>query len=121
MQLAKVQLCVVLQVLRDAETRICSVVGKIGEVIAKKFSDVLTANRGLSTMQAVAALLRGERLNADADLRLPTNAGWFKYAPITSCDTERTFSQFKSVFRANRESFTFEHLHEHMIVHCNQF
>ncbi len=89
-------------------------------IIAQKLSDLLSANRGLRTMLAVAALLRGERLNADVDLGLLTNAGSFKFDPITSCDTERTFSQFKNVFRANRESFTFEHLREHMIVHCNQ-
>ena len=83
-------------------------------IIAQKLSDVLSANRGLRTMLAVATLLRGERQNADVDLGLLTNAGSFKFAPITSCDT------VQPVFRANCKSFTFEHLREHMTVHCNQ-
>ena len=44
-----------------------------------------------------------------------------KYAPCTSCDVERSFSRFKAVFRSNRQSFAFENLREHLVVHCNMF
>jgi hypothetical protein len=33
-----------------------------------------------------------------------------KYAPITSCDVERSFSWYKSVLRPNRRTFHFENL-----------
>ncbi|KAJ4451560.1 hypothetical protein ANN_03029 [Periplaneta americana] len=34
----------------------------------------------------------------------------FKYARLTSCDVERSFSQYKSLFRDNRQAFVMENL-----------
>ena len=50
-----------------------------------------------------------------------TELSMFKYAPITSCDVEISFSQYKAIFRPNRQSFNFDNLKKHVIVYCNQF
>ncbi|KAJ4435599.1 hypothetical protein ANN_18215 [Periplaneta americana] len=42
----------------------------------------------------------------------------FKYARLTSCDVERSFSQYKS-FRDNRYAFVLENLEMIFVVHCN--
>ncbi|KAJ4434723.1 hypothetical protein ANN_23291 [Periplaneta americana] len=43
----------------------------------------------------------------------------FKYARLTSCDVERSFSQYKSSFRDNRHAFVMENLEMTFVVHCN--
>ncbi|KAJ4426495.1 hypothetical protein ANN_27309 [Periplaneta americana] len=43
----------------------------------------------------------------------------FKYARLTSCDMERSFSQYKSLFRDNRHAFVMENLEMTFVVHCN--
>ncbi|KAJ4444661.1 hypothetical protein ANN_06458 [Periplaneta americana] len=42
----------------------------------------------------------------------------FKYTRLTSCDVERSFSQFKS-FRDNRHALVMENLEMTFVVHCN--
>ncbi|KAJ4445442.1 hypothetical protein ANN_07247 [Periplaneta americana] len=42
----------------------------------------------------------------------------FKYARLTSCDVERSFSQYKS-FGINRHAFVMENLEMTFVVHCN--
>ncbi|KAJ4431856.1 hypothetical protein ANN_20462 [Periplaneta americana] len=43
----------------------------------------------------------------------------FKYARLTSCDVERSFSQYKSSLRDNRHAFVMENLEMTFVVHCN--
>ncbi|KAJ4451100.1 hypothetical protein ANN_02539 [Periplaneta americana] len=42
-----------------------------------------------------------------------------KYARLTSCDVERSFSQYKSLFGDNRHAFVMENLEMIFVVHCN--
>ena len=49
----------------------------------------------------------------------PTDIEFFKYAPITSVDVERSFSIFKNLLADNRRSFTFENLRMTFAVHYN--
>ena len=43
----------------------------------------------------------------------------FKYAPVTSCDVERSFSKYKAIVSDNRRSFKFENLKMHVVIQCN--
>ncbi|XP_069684135.1 uncharacterized protein [Periplaneta americana] len=43
----------------------------------------------------------------------------FKYAHLTSCDVERSFSHYKSLFTDNRHAFVMENLEMTFVVHCN--
>lgn len=43
-----------------------------------------------------------------------------KYAPITSVDVERSFSQYKSILRSNRQSFLEKNLFKYVIVRVNK-
>lgn len=45
---------------------------------------------------------------------------YFKYAPITSVDVERSFSAFKTILSNNRRAFEFENLRKHLIIQCNR-
>lgn len=44
----------------------------------------------------------------------PRQIELFKYAPTTSCDVKKNFSQYKS-----NSSFVFKNLKEHIITACN--
>ena len=44
---------------------------------------------------------------------------YFQYAPITSCDVERTFSIYKNVLNSKRTSLTEENLENVLLVNIN--
>ena len=44
---------------------------------------------------------------------------FFNYARQTSCDVERSFSQFKAFIRDNRHSFVMDKLEMTFVDHCN--
>lgn len=46
---------------------------------------------------------------------------YFKYAPITSTDVERSFSRYKTLLVDNRRSFNFENIKKSLVVQCNTF
>lgn len=48
----------------------------------------------------------------------PKENSCFKYAPIASCDVERSFSKSKSTLRDNRKGFQFENLKTRFVTYC---
>ena len=44
---------------------------------------------------------------------------YFKYAPISSVDVDRSFPVYKNMLADNRRSFMFENLSKSLIVNCN--
>lgn len=51
----------------------------------------------------------------------PAEIEAYKYAPITSCDVERSFSVEKRVLEDCPRSFLFQNLKNHILIHCNIF
>ena len=43
----------------------------------------------------------------------------FSFAPLTSCDTERSFSMFKNCLSERRRTFSFDNLRMYIVVQCN--
>lgn len=63
----------------------------------------------------------GEEMTVD---NLPENFScysllYFKYAPISSVDVERSFSVYKNMLADNEKSFKFENSSTLLIVNCN--
>jgi len=44
---------------------------------------------------------------------------FFKYAPITSVDVERSFSRYKNLLLDNRRSYKFELIKKTIVSQCN--
>jgi hypothetical protein len=44
---------------------------------------------------------------------------FFKYAPVTSVDVERSFSAYITLLSNNRRSFEFESIRKHLIIQYN--
>lgn len=66
-------------------------------------------------------ILNGNNLNEDFPDLTPGKVTKFKYAKITSCDVERSFSKYKKLLRFNKRSFIFENFKHHVIISCNTF
>jgi hypothetical protein len=81
--------------------------------------NVLSKNRGYSTLKKIDDIINGEVTECDEDEVLSDeDLSSFKYAPVVSCDVERSFSKYKSMLRDNRRSFQFENLKSIFITSC---
>ena len=107
-----------LDVLADVSNSIESSAGDCANVIRHKLNKLISKNTGLDKITKIATTLSGEIV----DLDLPPNIiSLYKYAPLTSCDVERSFSTYKSILVDKRKSFKLENLEMYMICHCNAF
>jgi len=69
----------------------------------------------------ISNILNGTEENIDEELG-DLNASvmvYFKYAPITSVDVERSFSQYKNLLTDKRRSLLLENIKEMLIIQCN--
>lgn len=81
---------------------------------------VISKNPGYEQICKIGDILNGNTTINLHELPLTANQlASFKYAPVTSCDVERSFSRYKSIFRDNRRSFKFENLCHVTVVNCN--
>lgn len=97
-----------------------SVKGKVASAAFAKFSTLLAKNYGFQTMKKISLILTGEANSFDTEEELTiSDAVFFKYAPITAVDVERSFSRYKNLHTENRRSFTFENIKKHLIIQCN--
>lgn len=90
----------------------------------EKWDKIIKKNPGFSCIQNLNKLIVGQNIDdnereALKELYTPTDIAAFKYAPMSSADAERVFSQYKSIFRQNRHNFLFENLRAHVLVKCN--
>lgn len=92
--------------------------GKIAKIVAKRLEEILIKNPGYSRLLETAQILSGESTNIPLKMtsaELPC----FKYAPVTSCDVERSFSSYKQILTDNRRRLTPEHLEKMLICYVN--
>jgi hypothetical protein len=65
---------------------------------------VLSKNRGYSALKKIDGIINGKVTECGENEELSVeNLSSFKYAPIVSCDVERSFSKYKSMLRDNRK------------------
>lgn len=111
-----------LEIVESVRTRLQSMRGRTE--FLKKFERVIDRNNGFLQMTEIATILnKGKATKHDEfiDMLSPEELSSFQYAPITSCDVERTFSKYKQVLGDQRRSFLFENLKMHVIIYCNSF
>lgn len=91
-------LATALEIVESVRTRLQSMRGRTEFV--KKFDRVIARNAGFLQMKEIAAILTtGKATQQDEFIATlsPKEISSFMYAPITSCDVERTFSKHKQV------------------------
>ncbi|KAJ4428093.1 hypothetical protein ANN_24107 [Periplaneta americana] len=95
-----------------------SLPGSEVQVLRDKFQNVFGKNSGYKKMCKVAQVLEYVPIG-EMDCVCVREIPLFKYARLTSCNVERSFSQYKSLFGDNRDAFVMENLEMTFVDHCN--
>lgn len=93
--------------------------GTVAAKVCSKFVNVLEKNPGFFQLCSISDILCGKN---PADFKHEfslCDITFFKYAPITSCDVERSFSRYKTILSDNRRGFSFDNLKMHVVISCN--
>jgi hypothetical protein len=116
-----IQLCDEINIVKQIESELSRVQGKVANKVNAKLQNVLEQNPGYSTLCKVPDILCGNEagLSGNEQELSTSDLTLFKYSPITSCDVERSFSRFKVLLSDNRRSFQFHNFKMHVIIHCN--
>lgn len=96
--------------------------GPYGIAVSKKLDQVLIKNKSLNSLKQICKIITGGEsmdLRSIAEDLTCNDLLFFKYAPITSVDVERSFSAYKCILADNRRAFQFENVRKHLIVQCN--
>lgn len=105
-------------IVNDIEEKIGKVNGLTGKRIKEKLASILSKNGGFVTLKSINNVINGN-FNEDINIS-PSLIPSFKNAPITSCDVERTFSQYKHILTDRRHNLTMENLKKYMVIYCNK-
>nr|CAD2176151.1 unnamed protein product [Meloidogyne enterolobii] len=106
-----------LNILTEVKELLAAATGEIGEKIQKKFDNVLEKNPGIGKLIEIAKVLNGE----ESDVELPPSIiEAMKFAPLQSCDVERSFSVYKNILTDKRTNFTPENLEMYLICNCEK-
>lgn len=80
-------------------------------------SRVINANPDYRFLCSVKKVLCGENVDEEFDLTLSQMCS-LKFAPITSCDVERSFSVYKNILTDKRRNLTENNLEMLLVVNC---
>jgi hypothetical protein len=93
------------------------------DTIKAKLANIVSKNVGLGKLRMIQAIEQASEsqqpLTSDIDLT-PNEIASFKFAPVVSCEVERSFSKFKAIFRDNRHRLKFVNLKKYVVICCNQ-
>ena len=80
---------------------------------------MILGNKDLEQMKNVAKVLEGSREAEGINMKLE-DVACFKYAPVTSVEEERTFSQLKYILSDRRHNLAPGNLKKMLVIMCNQ-
>lgn len=103
-----------------AKTLIKNTPGELGEEIQTKLKQVLKRNPDFKTIKKINKLLNLTSGTHIEVFNIPKeNIIKYKYAPLTSCDVERSFSAYKMIFSEKRQNLTVENIEKILVIYCN--
>ncbi|CAH1995587.1 unnamed protein product [Acanthoscelides obtectus] len=93
--------------------------GETGNKIRVKWESVLSCSPGYQQIKNVCYILRGQN-QIDPDIKMkPSDIASLKFAPITSCDVERSFSAFKNLLTDKRHNLSLDSINQLLVLYCN--
>jgi len=110
-----------ISIVEDAKIKLTQINGAQGTAVKTKIETVLGKNEDYKLMVKISNILSGDKENFEGlpeDLKL-NDLVYFKYAPITSVDVERSFSIYKNKLTNNRRAFKFDNIRKCLIVQSN--
>jgi len=91
------------------------------KVFHEKFKNAINKNPDINNLREIIDSLYNEQ-SLSPQLRkiyTLTDLQKYKYVPLTSCDVERSFSQYKLILSDRRRSFKLSTLRNNLIIKCN--
>ena len=96
--------------------------GTLADKIKNKLFSIENQNKGFLLIKKISQILNGgdSQLDGDISLLSPSDIKCLKFAPLTSCDVERSFSTYKMILSDKRHSLGEQNLKHMCIIQCNQ-
>lgn len=94
--------------------------GENGAKVVKKMDNILQKNSGYKKLVKINEYHESNESVDGLDEYEPNELFSFRYAPITSCDVERSFSAYKTILSDKRTNFTIENLKMVCVSSCNK-
>jgi len=105
-----------LSIVENTVKLINEVQGTMGKEVVCSIKTKLAKNSGLEELTKIAMIHRGENVDVPYSAK---EICLFKYAPIVSCDVERSFNIYKDLVTSKRMNFTEESIRYHVVIACN--
>ena len=90
--------------------------GEVGKAVSTKCDRVVKNNPGYENIVKIKDVIVGKE-EVELERNIAQHAVYFKFAPVTSVEVERTFS--KTILSDRRLSLTTENLNKMLIISCN--
>lgn len=97
----------------EIKLKITNVPGNAGGKICKKLNNVVEKNPDLNCLVEVKKIHEGEPKTTQFSTE---EACCLKYAPVTSCDVERSFSKFKEILSDRRHNLLPNNIEKYLIT-----
>ena len=81
------------------------------------FISVLERNPGYDSLYTVSQIISREMSHTPKDIA-PNHIHLLKYAPVTSCEVERSFSLYKNILSDRRQNLTSENMEKYLVTYC---
>ena len=91
----------------------------IGKIIFERLNNVLQTNPGYEEFKLISDIIDGKIPVKSYKNLTSDEINLFKFAPSTSCEVERSFSEFKKFFSDRLTNFTEENLNLIFTTHYN--
>jgi hypothetical protein len=107
-----------IQIMEDLKVTLSLASGKVAAILLTKFNEVLNRNPDYLILKEVASVLSGEISQIPIQFGITAaNVVNFKFAPCSSCDVERSFSNYKFLLSDKRQSLTSEHMEKILVCY----
>ena len=93
--------------------------GTCGQLVSEKILLVLDRNPGAKEIFKLCNVLKNTPNCECPEEILSSLWSKYKYAPITSCDVERSFSAYKLILSEKRHNFTPVNLEKNLVIYCH--
>ena len=107
-----------LETLIKVEQKIGCVQGVIGKRVFDKLNAVLGRNPDLDLLRIYHQIIQGDELSEEQSAKVQLSPGKIaalKYSPVTTVDTERSFSIHKALLSDKRRRMTVENLEMYLV------
>lgn len=93
--------------------------GPLAESVSEKMKSMLKRNPGYALIKQVSHILDGSSEDTPEEIK-PELISKFKFAPVTSCDVERSFSSHKNILTDKRQRLTPQNIEKMLIIYSNK-